>query len=104
MTMGTYDRGARDRVGGIYLRRAGELIAMSERPYEAMRFLFERMKLVVEPSGVAGVAALLTGKLDFPGTRVGVVLSGGNVSAQRFAELVKNSDEHLVEHVGWSHA
>src|SRR5215211_5355810 len=57
---------------------------------EAMRFLFERMKLVVEPSGAAGVAALLAGKLDVAGRRVGVVLSGGNVSAQRFAELVEN--------------
>jgi threo-3-hydroxy-L-aspartate ammonia-lyase len=53
---------------------------------DAMRFLFERLKLVVEPSGVAGVAALLAGNVR--GARVGVVLSGGNVGAERFARLL----------------
>lgn len=55
---------------------------------EAMAFLFDRMKLVVEPSGAVGIAALLTGKLDVAGRAVGVVISGGNVGAARFAELV----------------
>jgi threo-3-hydroxy-L-aspartate ammonia-lyase len=53
---------------------------------DAMRFLFERLKIVVEPSGAAGVAALLAGKLE--GARIGVVLSGGNVGAGRFAEIL----------------
>ncbi len=53
---------------------------------EAMAFLFDRVKIVVEPSGAAGVAALLHGRV--PGRRVAVVLSGGNVGAARFAELV----------------
>jgi threonine dehydratase len=53
---------------------------------EAMAFLFDRVKIVVEPSGAAGVAALLHGRI--PGRRVAVVLSGGNVGAARFAELV----------------
>jgi threonine dehydratase len=53
---------------------------------EAMAFLFDRLKIVVEPSGAAGVAALLHGRI--PGRRVAVVLSGGNVGAARFAELV----------------
>ena len=55
---------------------------------EAMVFLFDRLKLVSEPSGAVGVAALLSGKLDAHGARVGVVISGGNVGAARFAELV----------------
>ena len=53
-----------------------------------MRFLFERMKLVVEPSGASALAALLAGKLDVRGLRVGVTLSGGNIDAGRFASLV----------------
>jgi threo-3-hydroxy-L-aspartate ammonia-lyase len=58
----------------------------------AMRFVFERLKLVAEPSGVAGIAALLARKVDVePATRVGVILSGGNVGAQRFAELIAAS-------------
>jgi threonine dehydratase len=47
---------------------------------EAVRFLFYRMKLVVEPSGALGLAALLSGALQTKG-RVGVVLSGGNIDA-----------------------
>ena len=44
-----------------------------------MRFLWERMKLVVEPTGALGLAAALRGKVDVKGRRVGVILSGGNV-------------------------
>ena len=54
----------------------------------AMVFLFDRLKIVAEPSGAVGVAALLSGKLDPNGREVGVVVSGGNVGAARFAELV----------------
>jgi threo-3-hydroxy-L-aspartate ammonia-lyase len=54
----------------------------------AMRFLFERMKLVVEPSGACAFAALLAGKLGGEGRRVGVVLSGGNVGADAFGKLL----------------
>ncbi len=54
----------------------------------AMRFLFERMKLVVEPSGASAFAALLAGRLDAQGQRVGVVLSGGNIGADAFGALL----------------
>ncbi len=58
---------------------------------EAMRFAFERMKLVVEPSGAAGLAALLHGRIpDVNGKRVGVVISGGNVDAERYARLLRD--------------
>ena len=72
----------RDRVAGIVTVSDDELV-------DAMRFLFERLKLVVEPSGAAGVAALLAGKIE--GDRIGVVLSGGNVGAERFAELLASA-------------
>jgi threonine dehydratase len=58
-----------------------------EEIVRAMVLLFERMKVVVEPSGAAGVAALLCGAVDAEGLRAGVILSGGNVSALRFGEL-----------------
>ncbi len=58
---------------------------------EAMAFTFERMKVVVEPSGAAALAAVLAGKLDVAGRRTGVILSGGNVSADRFAELLSTT-------------
>jgi threonine dehydratase len=55
---------------------------------EAMRFAFDRLKLVVEPSGATGLAALMAGRLGRAPRKVGVVLSGGNVGSQRFVELL----------------
>ena len=55
---------------------------------DAMAFLFDRMKLVTEPSGAVGVAALIAGRVEAHGSRVGVVISGGNVGVARFAELL----------------
>jgi threonine dehydratase len=64
-----------------------EIVTVSDAEIvDAMAFLFDRMKLVVEPSGAVGIAALLNGRLR--GASVGVVISGGNVGAQRFAELL----------------
>jgi threo-3-hydroxy-L-aspartate ammonia-lyase len=55
---------------------------------DAMRFAFERMKVALEPSGATALAALLAGAVGQGGQRVGVVLSGGNIGAERFAQLV----------------
>jgi threonine dehydratase len=54
----------------------------------AMVFAFERLKIVLEPSGASALAALLAGRIEELPDRVGVVLSGGNVGLGRFAELV----------------
>jgi threo-3-hydroxy-L-aspartate ammonia-lyase len=67
---------------GIVTVADGELV-------QAMRFAFEGLKLVLEPGGAAGLAALLAGKVALDaGTRVGVILSGANVDATRFCELM----------------
>ena len=72
----------RERVDAIAVASDEEIVA-------AMRFLFERVKTVAEPSGACAVAALLAGRAgDVRGLRVGVTISGGNVTAERFAELV----------------
>lgn len=47
---------------------------------EAMRYFAYRMKVVVEPTAALGLAAILNGAIDVVGKRVGIVLSGGNVS------------------------
>jgi threo-3-hydroxy-L-aspartate ammonia-lyase len=52
-----------------------------------MRLLFERVKVVAEPSGAAALAATLAGRAGARGGTVGVVISGGNVDAARFAAL-----------------
>jgi threonine dehydratase len=54
----------------------------------AVRYAFEELKLVVEPGGAIGLAALLAGKLDVKGKVVVGVLSGGNVDAEMFAKLI----------------
>ncbi|HEX2085812.1 MAG TPA: pyridoxal-phosphate dependent enzyme [Solirubrobacteraceae bacterium] len=60
-----------------------------EEIVRAMRLLFERAKVVVEPSGASALGAVLAGRVDLePGARIGVTLSGGNVGAERFAQLV----------------
>jgi len=54
----------------------------------AMRFAFDRLKLVMEPSGATGLAALLAGKLGEVPPRVGVIVSGGNIDTERFTALL----------------
>ena len=57
---------------------------------EAMRYAFSTLKLVVEPGGSVGLAALLSGKVNmFGGRTVGLVLSGGNVDPDLFAQVIR---------------
>lgn len=71
----------------VVRRLADDIVTVTdEEIVDAMRFLFERLKIVVEPSGAVGVAALFAGRVR--GARIGVVLSGANVGADRFAQLV----------------
>jgi threo-3-hydroxy-L-aspartate ammonia-lyase len=59
---------------------------------DAMRFAFERMKLVIEPSGAAALAALLHGRIaHLARKRVGVVISGGNIDPARYGEMLTSS-------------
>jgi threonine dehydratase len=70
-------------------RLVDEVVTVSDAEIvEAMRFAFERLKLVVEPSGAVGIAAVLQQRVG-RAERVGVIVSGGNVGADRFAELVR---------------
>ena len=62
--------------------------ASDEEVGAAVAFAYRELKLVVEPGGAVGLAALLAGRLDAAGKNVVIVLSGGNVDADLFAELV----------------
>ena len=73
----------------VMRERVDEIALVSdEEIVEAMRFAFERMKIVLEPSGASAFAAVLAGHVEARGKRVGVTLSGGNVDPQRFASLM----------------
>ncbi|HET8755627.1 MAG TPA: pyridoxal-phosphate dependent enzyme [Solirubrobacteraceae bacterium] len=72
----------RERVDAVELASDAEIV-------DAMRFLFERLKTVAEPSGACAVAALLAERVgEVGGLRVGVTITGGNVTADRFAALL----------------
>jgi threo-3-hydroxy-L-aspartate ammonia-lyase len=68
-------------------RLVDEIVTVTDlQMVEAMRFAFERLKLVIEPSGAVGIAAVLNGLVS--GDRIGVIVSGGNVGVARFVELI----------------
>jgi threonine dehydratase len=62
--------------------------ASDEEVGQAMAFAFRELKLVVEPGGAVGLAALLAGRIDISGKNVVIVLSGGNVDADLYANLI----------------
>ena len=66
----------------------GVLVASEAEIVEAMRFMLERQKLLIEPSGAVALAALIRNREQFQGKRVAVVLSGGNVDLGRLCRLL----------------
>ena len=73
------------------------LTATDAQVLDAMRFAFETMKIVLEPSGACALACLMAQPERFAGQRVGVTLSGGNISADRFAALMSGAETEAVD-------
>jgi threonine dehydratase len=74
---------------GIIREHARGIVTVSDAQLrDAMRFAFERLKIVLEPSGAAAVAAVMNAKIS--GKRIGVIISGGNVDAERFGSLLSS--------------
>ena len=72
----------------LVLRHVNDIITVTDAELvEAMRFLWERMKLVVEPTGALATAGVLKGSIDVRDRRVGIILSGGNVDLKAIAAL-----------------
>lgn len=77
----------------LVLKHVDDMRTVSEDAIvEAVLFLFYRMKIVVEPSGALGVAALLSGAIPASG-RVGVMISGGNIDAGTMSRILSGSSE-----------
>jgi len=75
----------------VIRREVSEVLTASDADVvKAMRFAFERMKVVLEPSGACALAVLMRHRHSFAGQRVGVTLSGGNVDLSRFSALLAN--------------
>jgi threo-3-hydroxy-L-aspartate ammonia-lyase len=64
------------------------VLVTDEEILAAMAFLFDRLKLVTEPSGAIAAAALLAGHVEPAGRRTGAIVSGGNVGLERFLALM----------------
>jgi len=72
----------------LVLHYAHDMVTVSEAAIlRAMFFLWERLKIVVEPTGALATAALLEGIIAAPGARIGVIISGGNVDLKSASKL-----------------
>ncbi|HEY5811854.1 MAG TPA: threo-3-hydroxy-L-aspartate ammonia-lyase [Terrimicrobiaceae bacterium] len=66
-----------------------DVITVTDRELvETMRFFASCMKIVVEPTGCLGAAAVIQRRFDVKGKRVGIIVSGGNIDSNRFAEVL----------------
>ena len=75
----------------ILLQNAEDVLTVSDTEIvSAMRFLLFRMKVLVEPTGAASVAAITSGKLPSNIRQVGVVISGGNIDPETLVQLLGN--------------
>ena len=73
-----------DRNFAIILDKVDDIVAVSEEKIvEAMRLIWERMKIIVEPSSAVPLAAILEGKVDVKNKKVGIILSGGNLDLEK---------------------
>ena len=66
----------------------GIVTASDEQLVQAMRFFAQRMKIVVEPTGALALAGAWHGGMDVRGSRVGIIISGGNVDLPRYARFL----------------
>ena len=70
------------------------VLVTEEEIVEAMHYIFERMKIIIEPSSAVPIAVLLFKKLKVESKRVGIIISGGNVDFGKFFDLFKNEIVH----------
>jgi threonine dehydratase len=76
----------------LVLEYVDDMVTVSEDAIkEAVRFAFYRMKMVVEPSGALGIAALLSKSAKVDG-RVGVIVSGGNIDSETMTMILNDED------------
>ena len=69
---------------------AGGLVASDDQVRHAMRFAFDHYKIVVEPGAAVGIAAVLNDQIEIRGRTIATVVTGGNVDARRFCDLLNH--------------
>ncbi|WP_422931272.1 pyridoxal-phosphate dependent enzyme [Singulisphaera sp. PoT] len=80
-----------ERPFSVIQSRVDSIVTVSEAEIvSAMRFIWERLKIIIEPSSAVPVAALLTKKLKVDGRRVGVIIGGGNVDLDPYFQALSS--------------
>ncbi|MFB8787991.1 MAG: threo-3-hydroxy-L-aspartate ammonia-lyase [Potamolinea sp.] len=75
----------------LVMHYVDDMVTVSETAIlRTMFFLWERLKIVVEPTGVLAATALLEGVVKMPNARIGVIISGGNVDLKQISQLFSN--------------
>jgi threonine dehydratase len=76
----------------LVMRHVDDMVTVPDSALiDAMRFVWQRMKLIIEPTGALALAALLSGAVEAKGLRVGVLVSGGNVDILAAARMLDPS-------------
>ncbi|TFF96093.1 MAG: threonine/serine dehydratase [Promethearchaeota archaeon] len=79
-----------ERTLAIIREKVDDILTISEHEIlNTMRFIWERMKLVVEPSGATSLAGVLSDHIPIQGKRIGVIISGGNVDLNNFFQAIE---------------
>jgi threonine dehydratase len=82
----------------IIQENVNDIITVREETIiHAMRIIWERMKIIVEPSAAVALAIVIENPDQFKGKRVGIILSGGNVDLEKLPFLLKYSSDHLPD-------
>lgn len=82
--------GLGDFTFSIIKENVDDIILVSEEAIvNAMQFIYERMKLVVEPSGAVSLAGVMSKQIDVSNKRIGIIISGGNIDLSAFFDMLR---------------
>ena len=83
-----------ERTFALIQKHVDDIVCVSDQELlQTMFFLWERLKIVVEPTGALAVAAIFHNKIDVKGKRVGAIISGGNVDLKQLSDLFALANE-----------
>ena len=84
----------------IMRRYVANMITINEEAImESLRYIWQRMKIVVEPSAAVALAPVLSGQIDVHGKRVGILLSGGNVELSKVSNFYGSQGANSIHNV-----
>ncbi|MFX1573581.1 MAG: pyridoxal-phosphate dependent enzyme [Promethearchaeota archaeon] len=89
-----------ERTFKIIMKYVDGILTVSELEIlKAMRFLWERMKIIVEPSGAVPLAALFSEDLDVKNKKIGLIISGGNIDLTQFFQQIKKRVKDTQDYI-----